>query len=162
MHRSGQRVSDESRRPLQVGDPDAQNEGRSRLVSRIPNIIGTLRTYGMMQDAWPRRNEWLKQDDVAELYVRTTQRLIPALGGRAATLDMANFTVFPGYQRQGLMREMFDAAEEVVRHHHVAEIVYVENILNPEALINFLTRRGYVLAKPVGAEYELTSWFKRP
>lgn len=129
-------------------------------TTRIPVITEGLWALARDPAEWPRTNLWY-HDASFELYARSTQRLVRTLGRVVRTLDLANFSVTDtAMLRQGLMRDVFDVAEAVVRQHAMAEAVFVESVLNPQALVPFLQARGYGLAAPTEFEGATSNWVK--
>lgn len=129
-------------------------------MTRIPNIAAGFAHLARDPTDWPRSNLWYN-DDHFEVYARSTVHLIRALGRSVRTLDLANFSVTdPQHERSGLMREMFELAEATVAGHPIVEAVYVENVLNEEALLPFLQGRGYKIAALPEWDHAASCWYK--
>lgn len=114
----------------------ARDRDHLAMASPDAQTIDPLRAFL----ASPRRNEWLAYDTM-KVYVRKSNRMLPASREPVRCLDIANIQVEPEVQNTGIFSVWLkDALEQAL----LADIsaVMIENVLT-ERFADFFRRQGW-------------------
>ncbi len=102
-----------------------------------------------------QRNGWVQTDQISVYFRIGSFRNLPAMVAGVSTaarmIDLANVSIAPEFQRQGIFTTLLKGVEKIVAE-SVYPYVYIENVINPN-ILGFLERTGYVCADSLIYQY---------